>query len=104
VCGNAGLDLQVQWRAEPALDLIRHVADPKHPVFVEGIADGAAVTGSAWSPDGKQIAYCTGTFQFLEKEQLRDLESLLVVADPTGKNAKVIRRVKGESFNSDFWR
>jgi RNA polymerase sigma factor (sigma-70 family) len=80
------------------------VADPKHPVFLEGIADGAAVTGSAWSPDGKQIAYCTGTFQFLEKEQLRDLESLLVVADPTGKNAKVIRRVKGESFNSVFWR
>jgi RNA polymerase sigma factor (sigma-70 family) len=80
------------------------VADPKKPVFVEGIADGAAVTGSAWSPDGKQIAYCTGTFQFLEKEEMQKLESVLVVADPTGKNAKVIRTVKGESFNSVFWR
>jgi Tol biopolymer transport system component len=80
------------------------VADPKHPVFVEGIADDAVVTGSAWSPDGKRIAYCTGTFQFLEKEQLQKLESVLVVADPTGKDAKVIRTVKGESFNSVFWR
>ncbi len=80
------------------------VADPKKPVFVEGIAEGAEVTGSAWSPDGKQIAYCTGAFAFLTKEQLQKLESVLVIADPTGKNAKVVRRVKGESFNSVYWR
>jgi Tol biopolymer transport system component/predicted DNA-binding protein (UPF0251 family) len=88
------------------------VADPKNPVFVEGIAkiprdivpEEVEVTGVAWSPDGKQIAYCTGTVQFLRKEQLQQLESLLVVADPTGKNAKVIRRVRGESFNSVYWR
>jgi hypothetical protein len=73
-------------------------------MFVEGIAEGVEVTGVAWSPDGKQIAYCTGAFAFLTKEQLQKLESLLVVADPTGKNAKVIRRVKGESFNSVYWR
>ena len=88
------------------------VADPKNPVFVEGIAkipreivpEEVEVTGVAWSPDGKQIAYCTGTVQFLRKEQLEKLESVLVVADPTGKNAKVIRKVKGESFNSVYWR
>jgi RNA polymerase sigma factor (sigma-70 family) len=89
-----------------------NVADPKKPVFVEGIAkipqdlvpEEVEVTGVAWSPDGKQIAYCTGTVQFLRKEQLQQLESVLVIADPTGKNAKVIRKVKGESFNSVYWR
>jgi RNA polymerase sigma factor (sigma-70 family) len=88
------------------------VADPKNPVFVEGIAkiprdivpEEVEVTGVAWSPDGKQIAYCTGTVQFLRKEQLQKLESQLVVADPAGKNAKVIRKVTGESFNSVYWR
>ena len=80
------------------------VADPKTPMFVEGIAKGAEVTGVAWSPDGKRIAYCTGTFTFWTKEQRQKMEALLVVADPTGKNAKVIRKVKGESFNSVYWR
>lgn len=83
------------------------VADPKTPVFVEGIAERTEITGAAWSPDAKQIAYCTGTamlVQFLNKEQLQKLESLLVIADPTGKNAKVIRKVKRESFNSVYWR
>jgi|GEM_PF-2184226 len=80
------------------------VADPKKPMFVEGIAKGAEVTSAVWSPDGKQIAYCTGTFTFLTKEQREKMESLLVIADPTGKNAKVIRKVKGESFNSVYWR
>jgi RNA polymerase sigma factor (sigma-70 family) len=88
------------------------VADPQHPVFVEGIPkiprdivpEEVEVTGVAWSPDGTQIAYCTGTVQFLRKERLQKLESLLVVADPTGKNAKVIRTVTGESFNSVYWR
>ncbi len=76
------------------------VADPKKIMFVEGIAEGAEVTGSDWSPDGKQIAYYTGTFH----ERSEKLESLLVIADPTGKNSKVIRRVKGLRFNSVYWR
>ena len=80
------------------------VADPKKPMFVEGIAKEAEVTSACWSPDGKQIAYCTGTFTFLTKEQQQKMETLLVIAEPSGKNAKVIRKVKGESFNSVYWR
>lgn len=80
------------------------VADPKKPMFVEGIAKEAEVTSACWSPDGKQIAYCTGTFTFLTKEQQQKMEALLVIAEPSGKNAKVIRKVKGESFNSVYWR
>ena len=74
------------------------------PVLVEGVPDGAEVTGAAWSPDGKRIAYCLGTTQFLNRADLRELESQLVVADPDGRNVKVLRAVKGESFGSVYWR
>jgi hypothetical protein len=51
------------------------VAAPKNPAFVEGIPktprevvpEEVEVTGAAWSPDGRQIAYCTGTVQFLAR-------------------------------------
>jgi hypothetical protein len=80
------------------------VAPSAAPAFVEGVPADAEITGAAWSPDGRRIAYCTGTSQYLDRDDLRELESRLVVADPTGRNATVIRSVKGESYHSVFWR
>jgi WD40 repeat protein len=81
-----------------------NLANPKSLTFVEGIPDSAEITGAAWTPDGKRILYCVGTVQYLDKDDLQALESRLVIADPSGKNAKILRAVKGESIDAVYCR
>ena len=80
------------------------VGKPESLTPVQGIPEKAEVVGLAWSPDGKRIAYTIGTSRFLEPEELKKLESRLVIADPDGKNAKVLRSVKGELIMEVHWR
>ena len=77
---------------------------PGSPVPVQGIAENVTVVDYAWSPDGKRIAYATGTTRILTPEELRKVESRLIVADPDGKNAKVLRSVKGRLISRVHWR
>jgi Tol biopolymer transport system component len=81
-----------------------NVANPNATTLVEGIPDNVEITGAAWTPDGKRILYCVGTVQFLDKDELQALDSRLVIADQSGKNAKVLRAVKGESIDVVYCR
>jgi hypothetical protein len=74
---------------------------PGTPAAVGGVPDGAEVVASAWSPDGKRIAYAIGTSRPPDPAQLKKPEPRLVVADPDGKNAKVLK--SGFIFGFD-WR
>ncbi len=71
---------------------------------VAGIPKNAEVNACAWAPDGKHIVYVIGTVHFLDPEALKKFESRLVVADPDGGNAKVVRSEKGKVFIGVDWR
>jgi RNA polymerase sigma factor (sigma-70 family) len=70
----------------------------------------ASVTGVCWSPDGKRIAYQWRPVPLpLAKKRFGDLtdeersvetEEFVVVADPDGKNVKVVASDKGPLVNS----
>jgi Tol biopolymer transport system component len=83
---------------------VMDVGKPESLTPVEGIAEGAYVVEYTWSPDGKRIAYTTGTVRPLTREELAEQESRLVVADPDGKNAKVLRSGKGTLILNVYWR
>lgn len=70
---------------------------------VAGIPKNAEVNGCAWAPDGKHIVYVIGTVHFLDPEALKKFETRLVVADPDGGNAKVVRLEKGKVFLGVDW-
>jgi RNA polymerase sigma factor (sigma-70 family) len=71
---------------------------------VAGIPKDAEVPACAWAPDGKHIVYVIGTVHWLAPEDLKKFESRLIVADPDGGNAKVVRSEKGKMFNGVDWR
>ncbi len=71
---------------------------------VAGIPQAAEVNACARAPDGKHIVYVIGTVHFLDSEALKKFESRLVVADPDGGNAKVVRSEKGKVFIGVDWR
>ena len=71
---------------------------------VAGIPKNAEVNTCAWAPDGKHIVYVIGTVHYLDPEALKKFESRLVVADPDGGNAKVVRLEKGKVFVGVDWR
>jgi RNA polymerase sigma factor (sigma-70 family) len=71
---------------------------------VTGIPKDAEVTACAWAPDGKHIVYVIGTIHWLAPEDLKKFESRLIVADPDGGNAKVVRSEKGKLFTGVDWR
>jgi RNA polymerase sigma factor (sigma-70 family) len=83
------------------------VGKPDSLTSVEGIAAEAEVAFYTWSPDGSQIAYTLGSRPFLESiepEDLKDFESRLIVADPNGKNAKMLRSARGKLIGPVEWR
>jgi Tol biopolymer transport system component len=71
---------------------------------VDGVPADAQVVEFAWSPDGKWIVYTIGASNVLNEEELKKLESRLVVADTDGKNAKVLASVKGQLILGVDWR
>jgi Tol biopolymer transport system component len=71
---------------------------------VAGIPKDAEVPACAWAPDGKHIVYVIGTVHWLAPEDLKKFESRLIVADPDGGNAKVVRSEKGKVFIGVDWR
>lgn len=71
---------------------------------VEGIPATAEVTSWDWSPDGKRIVYVIGTVRILSPEEMKKTESRVVAADPDGKNAVVVRSVKGSLLMNVGWR
>ncbi len=71
---------------------------------VAGIPKDAEVPACAWAPDGKHIVYVIGTVHGLAPEDLKKFESRLIVADPDGGNAKVVRSVKGKILIGVDWR
>jgi RNA polymerase sigma factor (sigma-70 family) len=71
---------------------------------VAGIPKDAEVTACTWAPDGKHIVYVIGTIHWLAPEDLKKFESRLVVADPDGGNAKVVRSEKGKVLYGVDWR
>lgn len=71
---------------------------------VAGIPKDAEVPACAWAPDGKHIVYVIGTVQGLAPEDLKNFESRLIVADPDGGNAKVVRSEKGKMLTGVDWR
>jgi Tol biopolymer transport system component len=80
------------------------IGKPGSPTPLQGIAENVTVVDYAWSPDGKRIAYTTGTTRILKPEELRKVESRLIVADPDGKNPKVLRSIKGQLIGRVHWR
>jgi RNA polymerase sigma factor (sigma-70 family) len=83
---------------------VLEVGKPGSLTAVEGVPEKLQVTEFAWSPDGRRIAYTTGVFQQPDPGDLEKIESRLVVADPDGKNAKVLRSAKGEFIRLAGWR
>ncbi len=79
------------------------VGKPGSLTAVAGVPDKAEVTEYAWSPDGRRIAYTTGASRLADPADLQKVESRLVVADPDGKNAKVLRSAKGEFIRLAGW-
>ncbi|HZV06647.1 MAG TPA: sigma-70 family RNA polymerase sigma factor [Gemmataceae bacterium] len=71
---------------------------------VAGIPKDAEVPVCAWAPNGKHIVYIIGTVHWLAPEDLKKFESRLIVADPDGGNAKVVRSVKGKMLTGVDWR
>jgi RNA polymerase sigma factor (sigma-70 family) len=71
---------------------------------VAGIPKDAEVTACAWAPDGKHLVYVIGTIHWLAPEDLKKFESRLIVADPDGGNARVVRSVKGKVLLGVDWR
>ncbi len=71
---------------------------------VAGIPKDAEVPACAWAPDGKHIVYVIGTVHWLAPEDLKKFESRLIVADPDGGNAKVVRSEKGKVLIGVDWR
>jgi RNA polymerase sigma factor (sigma-70 family) len=82
---------------------VMDVGKPESLTPVAGVPEGAEVVGYAWSPDGKRIAFATGASRTLTPDELRNLESRLIVADPDGKNATVLRNARGEQIVSVYW-
>jgi RNA polymerase sigma factor (sigma-70 family) len=71
---------------------------------VAGIPKDAEVLACAWAPDGKHIVYVIGTVHWLAPEDLKKFESRVIVADPAGGNAKVVRSEKGKVLIGVDWR
>ncbi len=80
------------------------VDKPDSLAKVEGILEKAEVTSFAWAPDGKRIVYTTGTFRLTNPDDLAEVESKVVVADPDGKNAKTLRTAKGKLYGGVDWK
>jgi RNA polymerase sigma factor (sigma-70 family) len=83
---------------------VMDVGKPESLTPVEGIAEEEDVVEYAWSPDGKRIAYTVGTMRPLSREEFANQKSRLVVADPDGKNARVLRSGKGTLIMNVYWR
>jgi len=83
---------------------VLEVGQPGSLTAVEGVPEKVQVTEFAWSPDGRRIAYTTGVSRLADAADLQKMESRLVVADPDGKNAKVLRSAKGEFIRLAGWR
>ena len=71
---------------------------------VAGIPKDAEVLASTWAPDGKHIVYVISSFHWLAPEDLKKFESHIIVADPDGGNAKVVRSQKGKVLIDVDWR
>jgi dipeptidyl aminopeptidase/acylaminoacyl peptidase len=82
---------------------VMEVGKGKSPVPVAGIPEGTEVVGYTWSPDGKRIVFTTGTTRFLAPGELAKMTSRLIVADPDGKNAKVLRAARGDLMFRVYW-
>ena len=79
------------------------VGNPRSLKPIEGIPEKDEVTSHAWSPDGKHIAYTIGTVNFLDKDEQKAIESRLIIADPDGRNPKVVNSVKGKVIGDVSW-
>ena len=88
------------WKESAAGKPHRGSASPK---AVEGVPEGAEITGAAWSPDGNRIAWGCGSSQDQDREDFRWLKSRLVVCDPDGRNATTLLSIKGERLQAVQW-
>jgi hypothetical protein len=84
--------------------LLLDVGKPESLTPVAGIPVTEEVVEFAWSPGGRRIVYTTGTDRPRDPQARGRGEARLVVADPDGKNTKVLRTAKGEMLGRVHWR